>query len=235
MQRDLCFLSFFFPKFGYEPACNDLWTTHQFKRVELCGKVFFIRWTLKSALLQCPDVVIWFKCLNILTTVSMKARYLRSLLVGMPDLLDMAKIGCRSCSRCLMTSLQEYFCGLMNDIYPHASVLSFSDLQVFKIEGGPQEPWSALPIDKQPTADPTCVVPMSISHGCLLCKRSWTPALQVIWSVHVCQVSYSQGIIELQRPIIFCDVNGGIWMYSKKVCFITVWIQMAFQINYLLC
>jgi hypothetical protein len=112
MQCDLCFLSFFFPKFGYEPACNDLWTTHQFKRVELCGKVFFIGRTLKSALLQCPDVVIWFKCSNILTTVSMKARYLRSLLVGMPDLLDMAKIGCRSCSRCLMTSLQEYFCGL---------------------------------------------------------------------------------------------------------------------------
>jgi hypothetical protein len=78
-------------------------------------------------------------------------------------------------------------------------------------------------------------VPMSISHGCLLCKRSWTPALQVIWSVHVCQVSYSQGIIEFQRPIIFCDVNGGIWMYSKKVCSITVWIQVAFQINYLLC
>ncbi len=58
MQGDLCFLSFFFHKFGYEPACNDLWTTHQFKRVELCGKVFFIGQTLKSGLLQCPDVVI---------------------------------------------------------------------------------------------------------------------------------------------------------------------------------
>jgi hypothetical protein len=68
---------------------------------------------------------------------------------------------------CLIKSfllVQEYFYGLMNDLSPHASVSNFSDLQVFRIGGGPQAPRSALPIGAEPTADPTRIVPVSINR-----------------------------------------------------------------------
>ncbi|CAK9262007.1 unnamed protein product [Sphagnum jensenii] len=45
-----------------------------------------------------------------------------------------------NCNATRIQKTREYSCGLMNDIYPHTSVLSFSELQVFKIEGGPKEP-----------------------------------------------------------------------------------------------
>eukprot|EP00249_Psilotum_nudum_P004229 c17772_g1_i1 orf=166-1518(+) len=59
---------------------------------------------------------------------------------------------------------REYFYGLNNELSPHAAFASFSDLQVFRIGGGPQAPRSALPIGAEPTADPTRVVPVTISH-----------------------------------------------------------------------
>ncbi|KAJ7538449.1 hypothetical protein O6H91_11G048600 [Diphasiastrum complanatum] len=59
---------------------------------------------------------------------------------------------------------REYFYGISNELSPHASVANFSDLQVFRIGGGPQAPRSALPIGAEPTADPTRVVPVSISR-----------------------------------------------------------------------
>ncbi|BBN14284.1 polyribonucleotide 5'-hydroxyl-kinase [Marchantia polymorpha subsp. ruderalis] len=68
----------------------------------------------------------------------------------------------RSRTRVLKT--KEYFYGPANDLSPHASVSNFSDLQVFRIGGGPQAPRSALPIGAEPTADPTRVVPVSISR-----------------------------------------------------------------------
>lgn len=63
--------------------------------------------------------------------------------------------------------LQEYFYGLSNDLAPHAASVSFNDVQVFRIGGGPQAPRSALPIGAEPTADPTRVVPVTISHDLL--------------------------------------------------------------------
>lgn len=63
--------------------------------------------------------------------------------------------------------MQEYFYGLSNDLSPHASVASFSELQVFRIGGGPQAPRSALPIGAEPTADPTRVVPVGFSRDLL--------------------------------------------------------------------
>lgn len=66
-----------------------------------------------------------------------------------------------------ISSLQEYFYGLSNDLSPHSSVANFSDLQVFRIGGGPQAPRSALPIGAEPTADPTRVVPVGFSRDLL--------------------------------------------------------------------
>ncbi|KAL3680936.1 hypothetical protein R1sor_023892 [Riccia sorocarpa] len=68
----------------------------------------------------------------------------------------------RSRSRVLKT--KEYFYGPADDLSPHASVANFNDLQVFRIGGGPQAPRSALPIGAEPTADPTRVVPVTISR-----------------------------------------------------------------------
>ena len=62
---------------------------------------------------------------------------------------------------------QEYFYGLSNDLSPHSSVANFSDLQVYRIGGGPQAPRSALPIGAEPIADPTRVVTVSFSRDLL--------------------------------------------------------------------
>ncbi|KAI5083036.1 hypothetical protein GOP47_0002779 [Adiantum capillus-veneris] len=62
---------------------------------------------------------------------------------------------------------REYFYGLSNDLSPHAASVNFTDVQVFRIGGGPQAPRSALPIGAEPTADPTRVVPVTISHDLL--------------------------------------------------------------------
>ncbi|KAH7278906.1 hypothetical protein KP509_38G063700 [Ceratopteris richardii] len=62
---------------------------------------------------------------------------------------------------------REYFYGLSNDLAPHAASISFNDVQVFRIGGGPQAPRSALPIGAEPTADPTRIVPVTISHDLL--------------------------------------------------------------------
>lgn len=65
------------------------------------------------------------------------------------------------------SDVQEYFYGLSNDLSPHSSIANFSDLQVFRIGGGPQAPRSALPIGAEPTADPTRVVPVGFSRDLL--------------------------------------------------------------------
>lgn len=62
---------------------------------------------------------------------------------------------------------QEYFYGLVNDLSPHSNIASFSDLAVYRIGGGPQAPRSALPIGAEPAADPTRLVPVSISRDLL--------------------------------------------------------------------
>ncbi|KAK6802679.1 hypothetical protein RDI58_000462 [Solanum bulbocastanum] len=62
---------------------------------------------------------------------------------------------------------QEYFYGPSNDLSPHSNVVNFSDLFIYRIGGGPQAPRSALPIGAEPAADPTRLVPVSISRDLL--------------------------------------------------------------------
>ncbi|KVH92731.1 Pre-mRNA cleavage complex II Clp1, partial [Cynara cardunculus var. scolymus] len=63
--------------------------------------------------------------------------------------------------------IREYFYGLSNDLSPHSSIASFSDLAIYKIGGGPQAPASALPIGAQPVADPMRLVPVNINRDLL--------------------------------------------------------------------
>uniref|UniRef100_A0A1D1YGZ7 Protein CLP1 homolog n=1 Tax=Anthurium amnicola TaxID=1678845 RepID=A0A1D1YGZ7_9ARAE len=63
--------------------------------------------------------------------------------------------------------IREYFYGLVNDLSPHSSIASFSDLSIFRIGGGPQAPRSALPIGAEPAADPTRLVPVNINADLL--------------------------------------------------------------------
>jgi len=58
--------------------------------------------------------------------------------------------------------LQEYFYGLTNELSPHANIVNFSDLLIYRF-GGPQAPRSALPIGAEPSADPTRVAPVTIT------------------------------------------------------------------------
>ncbi|KAJ4960894.1 hypothetical protein NE237_020804 [Protea cynaroides] len=60
--------------------------------------------------------------------------------------------------------IREYFYGLANDLSPHSNIVSFSDLFVYRIGGGPQAPRSALPIGAEPAADPMRLVPVNINR-----------------------------------------------------------------------
>ncbi|KAF9592647.1 hypothetical protein IFM89_016304 [Coptis chinensis] len=62
---------------------------------------------------------------------------------------------------------QEYFYGLTNDLSPHSNIVSFSDLFVYRVGGGPQAPRSALPIGAEPAADPMRLVPVNINRDLL--------------------------------------------------------------------
>jgi polyribonucleotide 5'-hydroxyl-kinase len=57
-----------------------------------------------------------------------------------------------------MDKMREYFYGPSGDLCPHSSVVDFSDVQVFRIGGGPRAPTSALPIGAERTVNPTRVV-----------------------------------------------------------------------------
>jgi len=59
---------------------------------------------------------------------------------------------------------RDYFYGSDDRLAPHAASAAFTELQVFKVGGGPQAPRSALPIGAQPAADPTRVVPVAITR-----------------------------------------------------------------------
>ncbi|XP_010417718.1 PREDICTED: protein CLP1 homolog [Camelina sativa] len=64
--------------------------------------------------------------------------------------------------------IQEYFYGLSKELSPYANTSSFSDLQVFRIGGGPQAPMSALPIGSDRVSNPLRVTPINIDNRDLL-------------------------------------------------------------------
>ena len=67
----------------------------------------------------------------------------------------------------VVSSFQEYFYGLANDLAPYSNILNFSDLVVYRIGGGPQAPRSALPIGAEPAADPLRLVRVNVNRDML--------------------------------------------------------------------
>ncbi|CAA7041172.1 unnamed protein product [Microthlaspi erraticum] len=63
--------------------------------------------------------------------------------------------------------IKEYFYGPSNELSPYANTVSFSDVQVFRIGGGPRAPTSALPIGSDPVSNPLRVTPVNIDQGLL--------------------------------------------------------------------
>ena len=66
----------------------------------------------------------------------------------------------------VVSSFQEYFYGLANDLAPYSNISNFSDLVVYRIGGGPQAPRSALPIGAEP-ADPLRLVRVNVNRDML--------------------------------------------------------------------
>ncbi|EOA33128.1 hypothetical protein CARUB_v10016466mg [Capsella rubella] len=64
--------------------------------------------------------------------------------------------------------IQEYFYGLSKELSPYANTSSFSDLQVFRVGGGPQAPRSALPIGSDRVSNPLRVTPVNMDNRDLL-------------------------------------------------------------------
>ncbi|KAL7150860.1 hypothetical protein ABFS83_05G142400 [Erythranthe nasuta] len=63
--------------------------------------------------------------------------------------------------------IREYFYGLANDLSPHSNIVSFSDLYIYRVGGGPQAPRSALPVGAEPAADPTRLIPVTVNQDLL--------------------------------------------------------------------
>ena len=55
--------------------------------------------------------------------------------------------------------IHQYFYGTpMNALSPHQTVVSFNDIVIFKVGGGPQAPLSALPIGAESSYEPLRLV-----------------------------------------------------------------------------
>eukprot|EP00735_Rhodelphis_limneticus_P013986 TRINITY_DN795_c0_g1::TRINITY_DN795_c0_g1_i1::g.18441::m.18441 TRINITY_DN795_c0_g1::TRINITY_DN795_c0_g1_i1::g.18441 ORF type:complete len:443 (-),score=27.52,sp/Q9SR06/CLP1_ARATH/44.27/2e-129,Clp1/PF06807.9/1.3e-43,MobB/PF03205.9/3.6e-13,ABC_tran/PF00005.22/0.013,ABC_tran/PF00005.22/1.3e+04,AAA_17/PF13207.1/0.33,AAA_17/PF13207.1/9.3e+03 TRINITY_DN795_c0_g1_i1:28-1167(-) len=57
--------------------------------------------------------------------------------------------------RSRMKRIRQYFYGAHDDLHPHRTVLDFSQVEIYRIGGGPRAPQSALPIGAVSTLDPT--------------------------------------------------------------------------------
>ncbi|KAG7576018.1 Pre-mRNA cleavage complex subunit Clp1 C-terminal [Arabidopsis thaliana x Arabidopsis arenosa] len=103
--------------------------------------------------------------------------------------------------------IQEYFYGLSKELSPYANTSSFSDLQVFRIGGGPQAPKSALPAGSTSVSNPLRVTPVNIDDRDLLHS--------------VLAVSYA----EEPDQIISSNVSGFVYvtevnMQKKKITYL---------------
>ena len=67
----------------------------------------------------------------------------------------------------VVSSFQEYFYGLANDLAPYSNISNFSDLVVYRIGGGLQAPRSALPISAEPAADPWRLARVNVNRDML--------------------------------------------------------------------
>eukprot|EP00276_Gloeochaete_wittrockiana_P014102 CAMPEP_0184333008 /NCGR_PEP_ID=MMETSP1089-20130417/2094_1 /TAXON_ID=38269 ORGANISM="Gloeochaete wittrockiana, Strain SAG46.84" /NCGR_SAMPLE_ID=MMETSP1089 /ASSEMBLY_ACC=CAM_ASM_000445 /LENGTH=431 /DNA_ID=CAMNT_0026656627 /DNA_START=221 /DNA_END=1516 /DNA_ORIENTATION=+ len=57
-----------------------------------------------------------------------------------------------------MDRIREYFYGVLGDLCPHSTVLSFKDVSIFKVGGGPQVSSALLPVGAAPQSDPTRLI-----------------------------------------------------------------------------
>ncbi|XP_020592134.1 protein CLP1 homolog [Phalaenopsis equestris] len=60
--------------------------------------------------------------------------------------------------------IREYFYGLNNELSPYSISMNYGDISVYKIDGGPQAPRSALPIGAEPITDPTRAALVNINY-----------------------------------------------------------------------
>lgn len=107
--------------------------------------------------------------------------------------------------------IREYFYGLANDLSPHSNIANFSDFLVYRIGGGPQAPRSALPIGAEPAADPTRLVPVSITqdllHGVLAVSFAKEP--DEIISSNVAGFIYITDIDMQRKKITYLAPSAG--------------------------
>ncbi|KAI4320436.1 hypothetical protein MLD38_033918 [Melastoma candidum] len=107
--------------------------------------------------------------------------------------------------------IREYFYGLGNELSPHASIASFSDLSIYRIGGGPQAPHSALPIGAKPVADPLRLAPVNISRDLLhvVLAVSFAKEADQIVSSNVAGFVYVTDVDVQRKKITFLAPSPG--------------------------
>uniref|UniRef100_A0A7N0U8H8 Protein CLP1 homolog n=2 Tax=Kalanchoe fedtschenkoi TaxID=63787 RepID=A0A7N0U8H8_KALFE len=107
--------------------------------------------------------------------------------------------------------IREYFYGLLNDLSPHSNVANFSDLNIYRIGGGPQAPRSALPIGAEPAADPTRLVSVNVSTDLLhsVLAVSFAKEPDQIISSNVAGFIYITDIDMQRRTVTYLAPSAG--------------------------
>ena len=63
-------------------------------------------------------------------------------------------------------SIGQYFYGISRELHPHQKHVSFRDVSIHRIGGGPAAPTSALPIGSKRLIDPNAVVKVNVGLDC---------------------------------------------------------------------
>jgi len=104
--------------------------------------------------------------------------------------------------------IKDYFYGMNRDLYPHQTSVHFSEINIYKVGGGPQAPSSALPIGSVSTVDPvrlTEIFPSGdLLHALLGVSHAKTPETiltsNVAGFVIVTEVNFERQKIVLLAP-----------------------------------
>ncbi|XAR71225.1 hypothetical protein NMG60_11028392 [Bertholletia excelsa] len=123
--------------------------------------------------------------------------------------------------------IREYFYGLANDLSPHSNIANFSDLSVYRIGGGPQAPRSALPIGAEPAADPTRLVPVTISQDLLhlVLAVSFAKDPDEIISSNVAGFIYITDIDIQRKKITYLAPSAGVLPSRSLIMGTLTWLE----------
>ena len=117
-------------------------------------------------------------------------------------------------------SIRDYFYGRSNELTPHAKTLSWRDVLVYRIGGGPQAPASTLPIGAQRLVESGGVVKVGVGLELLhsVLGVSWGLDGKAVVERSVCGFVYVSAVDVAKKTITLLAPAPG---PLPSTCFIT--------------